>query len=51
MKEGPLNIVSLDNGETELRVQIARLEKQVRILQVVLRLLLAWKLVAGSFRG
>lgn len=43
LKEGSRNVVKRDDDDLELRVRLARLEKQLAVLREVLRLLLAWK--------
>jgi hypothetical protein len=48
LKEGPQDVVRLSDDFVQLRVRIARLEKQVAILYEVIRLLLAWKRAAGQ---
>jgi len=41
------NVVAVRSDETQIYVRVARLEKQLRVLREVVRLLLAWKQASG----
>lgn len=48
LKEGSRAVVDFSDDEIALRVQLARLEKQLRVLREIVRLLLAWKRISGG---
>lgn len=48
LKEGCRAVVGFSDDETALRIRLTRLEKQLRVLREIVRLLLAWKKVSGA---
>jgi len=48
LKKGSRAVVGFSDDEIALRTQLVRLEKQLRILREIVRLLLAWKRISGA---
>ena len=48
LRAGAHNVVTVTSAETHLLIRVERLEKQVRVLREIVRLLLAWKQASGA---
>jgi hypothetical protein len=48
LKSGANEVVTVRSAETQLSIHVAQLEKQLRILREIVRLLLAWKWVSSA---
>jgi len=48
LKAGEHDVVTVRSTETQLYIRVARLEKQLRVLHEVVRLLLAWKQASNA---